>query len=160
MIVYRIAPKEHNNLSNCLSGMGGMVAEGRWHFTGAPIVYTASTRSLAMLERLINDSQEILKKDLSVVTIQIPDTLRINRFVEGDLPSCWNAYPYSANTQLIGSQFLINRDAAILQVPSSLCAEEYNFIVNPQHPDANKIICIDCSDFCYPNRLANKLPPT
>lgn len=96
MIVYRIGPKQYNNDSNCLSGLGGMVAEGRWHHAGAPIVYTASTRSLGMLERLVNDSQEILKENLSVVLIQIPDTLKVLRLVEGELPKDWNAYPYAA----------------------------------------------------------------
>lgn len=157
MIVYRIGPKQYNNDSNCLSGLGGMVAEGRWHHAGAPIVYTASTRSLGMLERLVNDSQEILKENLSVVLIQIPDTLKVLRLVEGELPKGWNAYPYAADTQSLGSDFLINGDSAALQVPSSLCPQEYNYIINPQHPDACKIKCIDCSDFVYPNRLANKL---
>lgn len=153
MIVYRIGPKQYNNVSNCLSGLGGMVAEGRWHYAGAPIVYTASTRSLGMLERLVNDSQEILKENLSVVLIQIPDTLKVLRLVEGELPTGWNAYPYAADTQSLGSDFLMNGDSAVLQVPSSLCPQEYNFIINPQHPDARKIKCIDCSDFVYPNRL-------
>lgn len=157
MIVYRIGPKQYNNDSNCLSGLGGMVAEGRWHYAGAPIVYTASTRSLGMLERLVNDSQEILKENLSVVLIQIPDTLKVLRLVEGELPTGWNAYPYAADTQSLGSDFLMGGESAILQVPSSLCSEEYNFIINPQHPDASKIKCIDCSDFVYPNRLATKL---
>ncbi|MBB1295458.1 MULTISPECIES: RES family NAD+ phosphorylase [unclassified Pseudoalteromonas] len=157
MIVYRIGPKQYNNVSNCLSGLGGMVAEGRWHYAGAPIVYTASTRSLAMLERLVNDSQEILKENLSVVIIQIPDTLKVKRLVEGELPAGWNAYPYAADTQSIGSDYLMSEEAAVLQVPSSLCPEEYNFIINPQHSDASKIKCIDCSDFVYPNRLATKL---
>ncbi|MDC9530303.1 RES family NAD+ phosphorylase [Pseudoalteromonas sp. Angola-7] len=157
MIAYRIGPKQYNNPSNCLSGLGGMVAEGRWHYAGAPIVYTASTRSLGMLERLVNDSQEILKENLSVVIIQIPDTLKVKRLVEGELPSGWNAYPYAADTQSIGSDFLMSNEAAVLQVPSSLCVEEYNFIINPEHPDASKIKCIDCSDFVYPNRLATKL---
>ena len=157
MIVYRIGPKQYNNDRNCLSGLGGMVAEGRWHYAGAPIVYTASTRSLGMLERLVNDSQEILKENLSVVLIQIPDTLKVLRLVEGELPTGWNAYPYAADTQSLGSDFLMNGDSAVLQVPSSLCPQEYNFIINPQHPDAKKIKCIDCSDFVYPSRLANKL---
>lgn len=143
MVVYRIGPKQYNNPSNCLSGLGGMVAEGRWHYAGAPIVYTASTRSLGMLERLVNDSQEILKENLSVVLIQIPDTLKVLRLVESELPAGWNEYPYAADTQSLGSGFLMSEDAAVLQVPSSLCPEEYNFIINPQHPDSSKIKYID-----------------
>ena len=157
MIVYRIGPVEFNNATNCLTGLGGMVAEGRWHHAGVPVVYTASSRSLAMLERLVNDSQDILKKNLSVVLIQIPDALKIVRLVESELATGWDAHPYGVDTQLIGSDFLHNKESAVLQVPSSLCPEEYNFIINPQHPDANQIKFVECSGFVYPSRLADKL---
>ena len=77
-----------------------------------------------MLERLVNDSQEILKENLSVVLIQIPDTLKVMRLVESELPAGWNEYPYAADTQSLGSDFLVSEEAAVLQVPSSLCPEE------------------------------------
>ena len=157
MLVYRIAPKEFNDENNCLQGYGGVLSEGRWHFSGAPIVYTASTRSLAMLERLVNDSREILKTDLSIVIIQIPDNLKLIRIVEGELYDGWDSNPYIPETQTLGSDFLSDKSAAVLQVPSSLCADEYNFIINPLHPDAKLIKCTDCSDFKYPLRLADKL---
>ncbi|SJN15909.1 Uncharacterized conserved protein [Vibrio casei] len=48
-------------------------------------------------------------------------------------------------------------DAAVLQVPSSLCQEEYNYIINPMHEDSSKIKCIDCKDFFYAKRLSSKL---
>lgn len=69
MIVFRIAPRKHNKTNNALSGAGGLFAEGRWHFQGAPIVYTASSRSLAMLERLVNDNTDILSTELSQTEI-------------------------------------------------------------------------------------------
>ncbi|MGO2372380.1 MAG: RES domain-containing protein [Pseudoalteromonas prydzensis] len=50
MVVYRTDQKQYSNPSNCLSGLSGMVSDGRWHYSGAPIVYTAFTRSLAILE--------------------------------------------------------------------------------------------------------------
>jgi RES domain-containing protein len=157
MISYRIAPKVHNDLHNALSGVGGLYAEGRWHYLGAPIVYSASSRSLGMLERLVNDSTDILTKELSVVTILIPDHLKIVRLVESDLPDNWDDHPYVSGTQKCGSDWLHSLDSAILQVPSSLCSDEYNFLFNPQHPDANKIECVMCDPYTYPRRLANKL---
>ena len=89
--------------------------------------------------------------------IQIPDTLKIVRLVESELTSGWDAHPYGEDTQLIGSEFLHSKASAVLQVPSSLCPEEYNFIINPQHPDVNQIKFVECSDFVYPSRLAGKL---
>ena len=157
MICYRIAPKIHNDLANALSGLGGLYAQGRWHFVGKPIVYTASSRSLAMLERLVNDTTDILSTNLSITTIQIPDDLKIIRLVASELPSAWDDHPYITETQALGSDWLAAMDAAVLQVPSSICPDEYNFLINPLHTDISKIKCIDSKDFFYPNRLAVKL---
>ncbi|MEZ7275887.1 RES family NAD+ phosphorylase [Pseudoalteromonas sp. 68 DY56-GL68] len=157
MICYRIAPKVHNDLTNALSGLGGLYAQGRWHFVGKPIVYTASSRSLAMLERLVNDTTDILSKNLSITTIQIPDDLKVIRFVASELPKAWDDHPYIADTQALGSNWLASMEAAVLQVPSSLCPDEYNFLINPLHKDISRIQSIDCQNFLYPNRLAAKL---
>lgn len=157
MICYRIAPTEHNNSNNALSGLGGLYAEGRWHMVGKPVVYTASSRSLAMLERLVNDSTDILNKQLSVTSILIPDKLKIKRLVVSDLPSDWDDHPYILKNQIVGSDWLTSMGEAVLQVPSSVCSDEYNFIINPAHIDAHEIKCVDCQTFSYPKRLALKL---
>jgi RES domain-containing protein len=157
MLCYRIAPRKNNNLANALTGLGGMYAEGRWHFIGSPIVYAASFRSLAMLERLVNDSTDILTKDLTVTTFLIPDDLKIKRLVATELPEYWDEHPYISDTQKLGSDWLQHLDTVILQVPSSLCSDEYNYLINPLHPDAKSVKCIDCSTFTYPRRLASKL---
>lgn len=157
MICYRIAPLKHNDSHNALVGLGGMFAEGRWHFTGNPIVYCASSRSLAMLERLVNDSTDILSVNLSVTTILIPDDIKIDRLVASQLPKSWDSYPYITHTQKIGTDWIKSLSSAVLQVPSSLCPEEYNYLVNPQHFDAKLIKCVNVSDFSYPNRISSKL---
>ncbi|MCF2902049.1 RES family NAD+ phosphorylase [Pseudoalteromonas sp. OFAV1] len=92
-----------------------------------------------MLERQINDPQEIIKRDLVPVIIKIPDKLKILRINAVDLKSDWNVFPYSKEIQMIGSKFLSEKKSAILRVPSSLCAGEYNYIINPMHPDAKFI---------------------
>lgn len=159
MLVFRIAPRKHNNQNNALSGTGGLFAEGRWHFQGSPIVYTASTRSLAMLERLVNDSTDILSTQLSLTEIHIPDNIKIVRYSETELEDGWEYTPYSQYSQKIGSDWLKSHDSAVLQVPSSVCLNEYNFLINPEHKDTEKIRCIHCQPFGYPARLAAKLPP-
>jgi RES domain-containing protein len=157
MVCYRIAPHKHNNLNNALSGMGGLYAEGRWHYIGGPIIYSASSRSLAMLERLVNDSTDILSVELSITSFLLPDDLRITRWVADELPKGWDEFPYIPDTQKKGSNWLASSDTAILQVPSSLCEQEYNYIINPQHTDASQVKCIDIRPFYYPRRLGSKI---
>ena len=110
-----------------------------------------------MLDRLVNDSTDILSTNLSICTFLIPDSIAIDKLEAGELPQNWDDHPYINDTQQIGSQWLQQCSSAVLQVPSSLCADEYNFIINPAHPDSAKITCIDCKAFQYPNRLAAKL---
>ncbi len=124
---------------------------------GVPIVYTASHRSLAMLERLVNDSTDILSRNLTATTILVPDDIKIVRISATELPAGWEATPYSQHTQKIGADWHRSGESAVLQVPSSLCHEEYNFIINSDHPDKAKISVVDSRPFKYPDRLAIKL---
>lgn len=157
MLCYRIALGIHNNLNNALSGIGGHHAEGRWHYMGVSVVYTGSTRSLAILERLVNDSTDILSINLAVTTILIPDNIKIMRVSETELPAGWNDHPYNQYTQKLGTDWLKKAESAVIQLPSSVCIEEYNFIINPEHPEAAQITVVNCKPFTYPDRLVAKL---
>ena len=106
MLCYRIAPAQVNNVNTALSGVGGLYAEGRWHFIGNPVVYSASSRALAMLERLVNDSTDILSTNLSICTFLIPDSIAIDKLEVEDLPQNWDDHPYINDTQQLGSQWL------------------------------------------------------
>ena len=46
MIVWRIA----NASYAALDGLGGLTVPGRWHNSGRPVIYTADSSALAMLE--------------------------------------------------------------------------------------------------------------
>lgn len=157
MLVYRIAPRKNNSSENALNGIGGHYCEGRWHYTGQSVVYTASSRALAMLERLVNDSSEVLKKDLTITTVLLSEEVRIKRLSVNELPAGWDAMPYSQHTQQLGTTWLQNKSSAVLQVPSSICPGEFNFVLNPEHIDAQHFKVVDCKPFYYPPRLAEKL---
>lgn len=154
MHCYRIAPRKHNNAHNALTGQGGLYAEGRWHNVGAPIVYCASTRSLAILERLANDSTDMVSQGLSIATIEIPEQVGIKTIARAEMPDNWNSLPYTKRTQELGSAWLNSYETAVLKVPSSICPHEFNFIINPMHEDvARWIKCVGVEGFKYPGRL-------
>ena len=50
--VYRIQKRQH--LDSLLTGMGAQLYGGRWNPIGVPMVYTASTPELALLESLVH----------------------------------------------------------------------------------------------------------
>ncbi|PKF48734.1 RES family NAD+ phosphorylase [Enterovibrio nigricans] len=148
MEVFRLSVKKFADLS----GMGGMFASGRWHQKGQPILYTAGSRSLAALERFVHESP-VQMPPLVMMTIYIPDDIAIKRVSETELPNGWDAVPDADVSRHYGSTWLRELTTPVIQLPSAIVACEYNFLVNPMHPDSSKVKVIDQRDFYYDSRL-------
>ena len=56
-------------------------------------------------------------------------------------------------TQKIGNQWLLESKTAVLKVPSAIVDREYNYLLNPKHPDFSKIRILDVTPFSFDNRL-------
>ena len=56
-----------------------------------------------------------------------------------DLPAGWNAYPVPISITRLGDRWLTDGKILLLKVPSVIVPSEYNVIINPAHPDFNKI---------------------
>lgn len=129
MEVFRIADARHNDLS----GKGGMFGSGRWHVKGFPIVYTAGSRSLAMLERYIHESNIHNDSQLVMLTIHIDDDVLCETIPIQDLPYKWSDPDSDCHsvTQDIGTNWLSEQRTPILRVPSAIVHQETNILMNP-----------------------------
>lgn len=122
-----------------LSGQGAMKFGGRWNSSGNPMVYTSETRALSMLELLVHLGRNEVPPDMAFTVLDIPDRL-LNECLKPDvLPADWNQYPFHLASRRLGDAFLHLRKYLILQVPSVLVPEEYNFLINPLHPAVTEI---------------------
>ncbi len=148
MEVFRLSHADYATLD----GLGGMYSSGRWHRKGRPVVYTASSRSLCLLERLVHEDINSLPP-LKMMTVWLPETLAIDRRAEEQLPEAWASFPYCRETSEIGDLFLAEKSCCVLQVPSAIVSHEYNFIINPLHPRFSEIKVLDIRDFSYDQRL-------
>ncbi len=139
MLVYRIEREKY--LSSTLSGTGASMAKGyRWNSYNTKLVYTSESRALATLEVSVHlDLSEDLPIDRFYVEIEIPNDIEVLEVHLKDLPPDWNSIPPSISTQVIGDDFVFENDAAILKVPSSIVPQEYNYLINPNHPSAKRI---------------------
>jgi len=139
MVVYRIERKKY--LSKTLAGIGASLTKGyRWNSLNTKLVYTAESRALDLLEVSVHlDLSEDLPSDRYFVEIEIPDELSILLVNIKDLPRDWDAKPPTLTTQTIGDDFVYNKDAAVLKVPSSIVPQEFNYLINPNHPEAKRI---------------------
>lgn len=139
MIVFRIEREKYLDMT--LTGIGASMSEGyRWNSFNTKIVYTAESRALATLEISVHlDLSEDLPEDRLYVEIEIPDEITIQEVNLEDLPEDWNSKPPTLTTQTIGDDFVNYNEAAVLKVPSSIVPQEYNYLINPNHPDSSKI---------------------
>jgi RES domain-containing protein len=127
--IWRITARKH--IETVFSGIGGLYASGRWHPQGYKISYTSESLALASLEVFVHS--ETTDIPLSCVSAIIPDTTPILEIT--DLPANWQevaAYPI---LQKIGLKWLKAMEYPVLKVPSAIIPVEYNYLINPEHPD-------------------------
>lgn len=142
MRVYRIEREKY--LNDTLKGIGAALSEGfRWNSLNTYLVYTAELRALALLEVTVHlDLSEDLPTDRSYVEIDIPEEVEILEVSIEDLPDNWDAKPPILETQYIGDDFVLGNKAPILKVPSSIIPYEFNYLINPHHPEAKMIAVV------------------
>lgn len=153
MRVYRIEREKY--LETTLKGLGAALTEGyRWNSLNTYLVYTAESRALATLEVSVHlDLSEDLPIDRYYVEIDIPDEVEILELRNEDLPENWDIQPPSLETQYIGDDFVKDNEAAVLKVPSSIVPPEYNYLINPNHPDAKRISIVSKTQLTFDKRF-------
>ncbi|WP_159946766.1 RES family NAD+ phosphorylase [Rhizobium sp. 18065] len=60
-----------------LSGRGGLVVSGRWHYRGIPVVYCCDHPSTALLETLVHMDKSKIPPSFQLLRITCPDNLVI-----------------------------------------------------------------------------------
>ena len=131
------------------------MSEGfRWNSLNTKLVYTTESRALATLEISVHlDLSEDLPSDRFYVAIEIPDSITILEVKIEDLPEDWNAKPTTKTTQIIGDDFVNYNESVILKVPSSIVPQEFNYLINPNHKDIEKIKVIAVEKMGFDTRF-------
>ncbi|MFT3950186.1 MAG: RES family NAD+ phosphorylase [Agriterribacter sp.] len=149
MIVYRIG---RTKFSKDLSGAGARLHGGRWNHILTSCIYTSESRALAVLEYTVNVNIDDIPRSLSISTFEIPDT-GIYELTVKDLPGNWKAAPASSSTKDLGTKLLRSANSPIIKIPSAIIPQEFNFILNPQHPGSENFKILDVEDFVYDVRI-------
>ncbi len=152
MIVYRIANKKY--IDSTLNGVGAEKVGGRWNLPGPRAVYCSENISLALLEYYIHSqNMAILPPSILVAKIKIPDYFNIESLEE--LPVNWQQYPYTKDSAKIFTEFVKDKNAFALKVPSAIVKLEHNFILNPLYKEFEKVEILEFIDLFLDNRLIN-----
>lgn len=149
MKVYRICRRQYA----AFDGEGARRKSGRWNQDGFAVVYTAGSLSLAALEVLVHTDAHLLPADLVYIEAEIPQSIKITSLTPETLPREWQQEPASDSTKNIGQEWLSNSQTAILAIPSTIIAIEYNYLLNPAHPEFKKIKVNPPINFTFDSRL-------
>ncbi|SFD88105.1 RES family NAD+ phosphorylase [Spirosoma endophyticum] len=126
MEIFRVTRQKY---STDLSGNGAAVNGGRWNEIGKPVLYAASSRSLAILETLVHLRQPQPPPDYRVMVLYVPDNVSLASVTDRQLPGTWKTD--ETCTQQVGGQWLKENEYLLLRVPSVIVKAEYNYLLNP-----------------------------
>lgn len=151
--LWRIGEEAIGWSADDMSGKGAAHTGGRWNSQGRSAVYSAGSIALACLETLVH-----IKIDLPLnrylVRIDVPDTLwRSCETLASPLPIGWDAEPYGMTSVALGDDWISRGTSALLEVPSVIVPEEYNYLINPAHPEATQIRAHKMRKWIYSARL-------
>lgn len=149
MFVWRLTHNKHV----VPDGEGARRYGGRWNRPGTPIVYTSGTLSLAILEFLVHVDSDILPDALVSVRATIQESVMIQTIHPSDLPRNWKDKIIPVAAQDLGTAWAKAATSAVLKVPSVVIAHEWNYLLNPLHPDFEKIQWESAVPFSFDPRL-------
>jgi RES domain-containing protein len=135
------------------SGEGARILGGRWNSVGVPVVYTSLSLSLAVLEVFVHMTTLAEPDDYVSVAVDLGvDELRAERVRTERLPNDWKRLNHPA-LQALGDEWVSSMRSLILLVPSVIVEGEWNALINPLHPDAERIVIEKPKLFHFDERL-------
>ncbi len=148
MQVYRISKCR---FIDDLSGYGAAQSGGRWNSPGVYMLYVSESAALALLENIVNNTLQ-LRMPFCQVTLELPAS-NIPVVDVDNLPPGWNRYPPAAVLKAIGDSFIRSGEHLALKVPSAIMSGQWNYLINPAHPDAESIQIISREKITIDERL-------
>jgi RES domain-containing protein len=150
MRAFRLVRKKY---ANPLSVEGASRSGNHWNSKGTALIYCADSRALAMAEVAVHLSLGLLPKDYEMVELEIPVDVSLRSLSPANLPVGWNSFPHLFQTQRIGDEFVAAMESCMLQVPSAVVPGDFNYLLNPTHPDFERIQIKSRVDFPFDSRF-------
>jgi RES domain-containing protein len=146
---WRLTRTRH--LATAWDGEGAKRAGGRWNSVGVRAVYASATLSLALVETLVHLPSGILPA-YSAIPCEIDESL-VEAIDPRGLPAVWKDYPPPREAQNIGDRWVAEARSVALRVPSVIVPSEFNYVLNPAHPDFARIKIGKALPFPFDARL-------
>lgn len=150
MRVYRLSKEKYKT---DLTGIGAEKFGGRWNSKGVRMLYTSDSRALAKLEVAVHVALHRIPKNYFLTVIEIPDTSVVAYNVSLLKDKKWKNNPPIKFTQSEGDTFIAANSVLAMKVPSTVVEGDFNYLINPGHPDAKFISILSSESFQFDMRL-------
>ena len=137
---------------DAFDGEGARRGGGRWNSKGVHVVYTSGSLSSAALEVMVHTHFYSALKYYVCIPIEFDPSLSQSITIE-NLPDNWKVDPIPQSVKKVGDRWAQNQESVILKVPSAIIPVEYNYLINPSHPDLEKIVIHSLQKFAFDPRL-------
>ena len=136
-----------------LSGEGGLRAAGRWHSKGRRVVYLADHPASALIEVLahLEIDVEDFPTDYQLLSVDASDDVAVTALDVAGLPADWRQQ--TLLTRARGDDWLRTSANALLRVPSAIVPSASNYLLNPAHPDAQRLVVAETVRATFDPRL-------
>lgn len=146
---WRVVKRKY--LKSAFDGEGARRFGGRWNSPGRPVIYTAESSALAILEVLVHVDLALLTHYV-VIPVRFEEKLATPVYLS-NLPKGWRFHPGPSALRKIGDDFLKLGATLALRVPTVVAPTGWNYLLNPIHPDFSKVEIGDPVDFDMDGRL-------
>jgi RES domain-containing protein len=103
------------------------------------VVYTAESLALAAVEFFVHFDRSDAEAPLVAIAAEIPATFRVSHLEIGKPAAEWRQDPAPEALQEYGREWVKRNESAVLSVPSAVIPVERNYLLNPGHPDFERI---------------------
>jgi RES domain-containing protein len=135
-----------------LDGNGGKKSGARWHSVGNRIVYLADSPMAAIVETLVH--LDVDREDSPVSYTLLKVSLLDGLPVQSLDPASASEWKQNLElTRSIGNAWLASLITAIARVPSVIAPHTWNYLLNPEHPDAAQVQIVEVIKERFDNRL-------
>lgn len=125
--------------AGAFTGEGARLNAGRWNSPGVRMVYCSSSIALSVLELLVHLQQPRVLASYVLFSAAIEGEM-IEQLTPDELPRNWRDFPAPPALASIGDRWAYELRSAVLTVPSAIVEAEYNYLLNPLHPQFSSIV--------------------
>jgi len=117
------------------------------------MVYAATSLALASVEVFVHLDPQDTPEGLVSIEAELPvDAVSCERVEVSRLPADWRRERHPLLMKM-GAEWARSRRSLALLVPSVAVVGDWNVLVNPEHPDAGKIVLSKPKPFRFDERM-------